>query len=55
MNSDSFREYSTRLTLLYSRYLDSVRAAFLPAAPRAARIRSEPAEHRWEGEGGKPK
>lgn len=55
MDTDSFRKYSSRLTLLYSEYLDNLRAAFLPTAPRAVRTRSEPAEHRWEDEGGKPK
>jgi len=55
MNSETFRAYSTRLNLLYAHYVDSLRAAFFPAAPRAVRARAEQPEHRWEGEGGKPK
>ena len=55
MNSETFRAYSTRLNLLYAHYVDSLRAAFFPGAPRAVRARAEKPEQRWEGEGGKPK
>ena len=54
MNTETFREYSTRLNLLYTRYLDALRGAFFPSAPRAVRARAERPEHRWEDEGGKP-
>lgn len=55
MNTETFREYSARLNLLYARYFDTLRTAFFPAAPRAVRARTERPEQRWEGEGGKPK
>jgi hypothetical protein len=55
MNAETFREYSTRLNLAYGRYVDTLRAAFFPTAPRAVRTRAAPAEQRWESEGGKPK
>ena len=55
MDTDSFRKYSSRLTLLYTQYLDALRSAFIPTAPRAARTKAEPPEQRWEGEGGKPR
>ena len=41
MNAETFREYSTRLTLAYIRYLDALHAALFPVAPRAARTRPE--------------
>jgi len=41
MNAETFREYSTRLTLAYTRHLDRLHAAFFPVAPRAARARPE--------------
>ena len=55
MNRETFREYSTRLNLLYARYFDSMRKAFFPAAPRAVRARAKASEQRWEDEGGRPK
>lgn len=56
MSTEMFRDYSTRLTLAYTRYFDSLRAAFIPSAPRSQRTRpaGQP-EQRWEDEGGKPK
>lgn len=51
---DTFRELSTRLNLAYLRYLETVGAAFFPAAPRAERARAEQSKQRWENEGGKP-
>jgi hypothetical protein len=55
MNTETFREYSTRLNLLYARWFETVRDAFFPTAPRSARARAERPEQRWEDEGGKPK
>jgi hypothetical protein len=55
MNTETFREYSTRLNLLYARWFETVRGAFFPTAPSSARVRAERPEQRWEDEGGKPK
>jgi hypothetical protein len=46
MNAETFREYSTKLTLAYTRYLDVLYAAFFPTAPRAARTRPKKPEKR---------
>jgi hypothetical protein len=41
MNSETFRQYSARLTLVYTRYLDALHAALFPRAPRTVRTRPE--------------
>jgi hypothetical protein len=46
MNAETFREYSTRLILAYTRYLDALHAALFPVAPRAVRARHDKPEKR---------
>jgi hypothetical protein len=55
MSTDLFREYSTRLTLAYVGYFETLRNAFFPSARPSARTRAEQPEQRWEDEGGKAK
>jgi hypothetical protein len=47
--------YSTRLSTLYSNYFDGWRTRFGVAAGVAAPTPTEEREHRWEGEGGRPR
>jgi hypothetical protein len=46
MNAETIREYSARLTLAYTRYLDALHAALIPIAPRALRARPQKPEKR---------
>lgn len=54
MDTETFREYSTRLNLLYAGCFDALRAAFSPIATDAAPTPAEQREQRWESEGGRP-